>query len=161
MKTFSLSVGFLGSMLAAALADVSKEEVKKLAQAGVGDDTIVAYVKLHGPLPTLSSDDLADLKKSGVSDKVLLALISAPAVHAQAETSPSYPAGYSAGGTVPSTTTTYVYDSPGYYYPYTYPYSSYYAYPAFYPSFAFSARFGPRARFFSPAFSGRAMIRRR
>jgi hypothetical protein len=164
MKTFLLATGFLAAMATAAGADVSKEDLRKLAQAGIGDDTILAFVKSHGPVAPLSSDDLAELKKSGLSDKVLKTLASSPA---GVPPVPASAAGTEKSPTVtsPQPTTTYMYEGPdSYYYPYSdYPgyYPYYYSYPGFYPSFGFNFRFGPRARFFAPFHSRGGFIRRR
>lgn len=71
MKT---SMGILAAvvlMSAPAFADVTKEDLKKLAAAGVSDGVVIAYVRSHGPMPRMSAQDLIDLKNAGVSDKVL------------------------------------------------------------------------------------------
>jgi hypothetical protein len=67
-------VATLASVLllsAASTAEVTKEDLKKLAAAQVADRVVVAYVRSHGPMPKLSAQDLIELKNAGVSEKVL------------------------------------------------------------------------------------------
>ena len=56
--------------------DLSKEEIKRLVEAGISDDVIVAYVRTHGPVQALTTQDLIDLRSANVSEKVLTAMIS-------------------------------------------------------------------------------------
>ena len=49
--------------------------IGKLVKAGVGDQTIVAMINQQPGKYTLSSDDMIALKRAGVSDKVLAAMI--------------------------------------------------------------------------------------
>lgn len=58
----------------ASFADVTKEDLKKLAAAQVSDEVVIAYVRAHGPMPRPTAQDLIDLKNAGVSDKVLEAV---------------------------------------------------------------------------------------
>jgi hypothetical protein len=55
----------------AAFADVTKEDLKKLAAAKISDSVVVAYVRAYGPMPRMSAQDLIELKSAGLSDKVL------------------------------------------------------------------------------------------
>lgn len=71
MKRMLIALAALGLVPATAAADVSKEDLKKLAAAGVSDEVILAYLRAHGPLPSLTADDLVELKQAGVSDRVL------------------------------------------------------------------------------------------
>ena len=67
-------IGTLAAVLllsAASFAEVTKEDLKKLAAAQVSDSVVIAYVQAHGPMPKLSAQDLIDLKNAGVSEKVL------------------------------------------------------------------------------------------
>jgi len=67
-------IGTLAAVLllsAASFAEVTKEDMKKLAEARVSDGVVLAYVHSHGPVPKLSAQDLIELKNAGVSDKVL------------------------------------------------------------------------------------------
>src|SRR5688572_5035306 len=59
----------------AALADVGKEELKKLSQAGLSDDFIVSYARSKAPLQRFSADDVVELKKAGLSDGLLTRLM--------------------------------------------------------------------------------------
>ena len=71
MKTV---VGTLAAVLllsAACTAEVTKEDLKKLAGAQVSDSVVIAYVRSHGPMPKLSAQDFIDLKTAGVSEKGL------------------------------------------------------------------------------------------
>lgn len=66
-------------LAAPALADVGKEDIRKLVAAGVGDDVIVAFIRANRPVAKLSADDLIELKAAGVSEVVLKALVETPA----------------------------------------------------------------------------------
>ena len=54
-----------------ALAEVTKEDLKKLSAAQISDGVILAYIRSHGPVPKMSAQDLIELKNAGVSEKVL------------------------------------------------------------------------------------------
>lgn len=56
-----------------AMADVTKNDVKKLLDAKVSDSVIVEYVKANAPV-RMTADDLASLKNAGASDNVLTVL---------------------------------------------------------------------------------------
>jgi len=75
MSRFILTATIHLGIIVAAVADVDKEELKKLFKAGVSDDLIVTYVHSKGPLARLSADDVVDLKKAGLSDGLLSRLI--------------------------------------------------------------------------------------
>ncbi|HTF57940.1 MAG TPA: hypothetical protein VK661_11975, partial [Planctomycetota bacterium] len=77
-----LTLVLLAVAPAFAAAQASKEDLKKLAKAGLSDDVIVAFLKANGGAVKLSSDDLVDLKSAGLSDKVLAAML-APAEKAK------------------------------------------------------------------------------
>jgi hypothetical protein len=120
----------------AARADVTKEDIKKFLQVGISEDTIVLYIKTHGPVSPLSADDLAELKKLGASDKVLIAMMPGPdakkpEARPQGEPGPAQPA----APTVvyePSDYSSYtlsVFSYPYYGYGYGYPYYPGYCYP--------------------------------
>lgn len=94
--------------------DVTKAEVKKLLEAKVSESTIREFVRVHGPMDPLSSDDLVELKAAGAGTELLQALVLSSASAAQY-------------GRVPYRD----YTSP-YYYTYSPYYSSYYSYPYFY-----------------------------
>lgn len=142
MKQAILSLAFLGALPLAVSADVTKEDIRKLVAAGISDDVILTFIRSNGPVASLSSDDLVDLKKAGASEKVLNALVARPSAAADAPPGtkekvvervvekPVY---------VPRTT--YVYDTtPTYYYSASpYYYSSYYT-PTYRPHYYYPRR---------------------
>jgi hypothetical protein len=135
MSKIMLTVGFAVAMPLLALANVTKEEIKKLVSAGISDEVILTYIRTHGPVVPLSADDLVDLKRAGAGDRLLAGLVGSPATPAAAQApappvvaAPAAPAGsYTETVVAPS----YAYVSPAYYAGYPYYYSSYY-YP-YYP----------------------------
>lgn len=120
MKTFGSA--FLLSLLIplAAAADVTKEDIRRLHAAGVSEDVIVSYIHANRPVARLSVEDLADLKREGVGDKVLAALVAEPS-------------------SAPRTTTVYASPSYTYYpsYPYSYGYTYAYPYRYSYPYYGY------------------------
>lgn len=75
------SIGTLAAVLllsAASFADVTKEDLKKLAGAQVSDSVVIAYIRAYGPMPRLTAQDLIELKNAGVSDRVLEAVAGDP-----------------------------------------------------------------------------------
>lgn len=68
-------LAFFAFLSSAALADVGKEELKKLVQAGLSDELILSYVRYKAPLARISADDLLELKKAGLSDSLLTRLL--------------------------------------------------------------------------------------
>ena len=74
MKHLILMLGFL-SLPGAVFADVDKEELKKLFQAGLSDDLILSYARSKGSVAKLSVDDVVELKKAGLSDGLLANLL--------------------------------------------------------------------------------------
>ena len=129
MKRLVLALATVCALGATAFADIGKEELKKLARAGISDDVILTYVRSKGPLTKLSADDIIELKAAGLSDGLLSTLVS------MAEPAASKPAGPPAP--TPSTTAeatakllsdpSVVYDG-RYYYPRSYFSSEYGAY---------------------------------
>lgn len=89
MKRMVSTLAVLALAAGTAWADVTKEDLKKLVRAGVGDDVVLAYVRASGPLVPLSAEDIVDLKQSGASEKLLQSLLSAKQ-EAKAEP-PSFP----------------------------------------------------------------------
>lgn len=71
----ALTWAMLGALAQPAAADVAKEDLKKLAAAGIGDDVVPAFIQAKAPVSRMSADALAELKQAGVSDGVLMALI--------------------------------------------------------------------------------------
>jgi len=127
--------------------DLTKNDVKRLVEAGISDEVIVAYVRTYGPVEPLSARDLIDLRQANVSEKVLAAMVEsskkpAPAPPGETEESSppvtySYPWYYPSGYYYDYYSGPYVwwYLGPGRYtYPYyRYPYTNHHAYPHRYP----------------------------
>ena len=147
-----------------ASADTTKEEIIKLAKAGISDEVIITFVKKNPLYSDLTSDDIIELKKAGVSDKVLSSLLArtepAPAPVQKEEKTEVFP------GTTPRTRIVekvYVQEPRTVYYTYptqrrtyyTYPTTRYYTpsyYTSHYPSYNYrryrSSRCGPT--YYSP-----------
>jgi hypothetical protein len=68
-------LGFLSMMVFT--PDITKEDVKRLVAAGVSDDVILEFIRTHGPVAAMTAEDLMELKKANVSEKVLSALVAA------------------------------------------------------------------------------------
>src|SRR5258707_360108 len=64
MKKLSLALTFLAALPLAAIAQVSKEDLKKLAAAGISDDVILSYVRANGGVARLSADDVIELENA-------------------------------------------------------------------------------------------------
>src|SRR5271166_1626007 len=56
-------------------SDVDNARVIEMTHKGLGDDVIIARIKASATKFDLSDDDLAALKKAGVSDPVVAAMI--------------------------------------------------------------------------------------
>jgi len=56
-------------------SDVDNVRIIEMTHKGLGDDVIIARIKASATKFTLSDDDLANLKKAGVSDAVVAAMI--------------------------------------------------------------------------------------
>lgn len=54
---------------------VTKEDVKKLARAGVGEEVILAFLRSNNARIDLSASDVVDLKEVGVTPKVIAYLL--------------------------------------------------------------------------------------
>jgi hypothetical protein len=61
---------------AAAADPLNREEVLQLTQLGLGDDAVIAKIRADTVDFDLSTDDMLDLKRRGVSSSVIAALIS-------------------------------------------------------------------------------------
>ncbi len=142
----------------------SASEILKLAQAKVGEDTIIAYIKASRSGYTLSAAQILYLRQQGASDTVITTMLNQPKPEinmagAPALAAPAQPvaAPYTPPAAAPQTSTvvvppsvTYVQSAPpaySYYYPsdYYYPaygYSGYYGWPI--PGVALSFGFGGR-----------------
>ena len=128
MKALWTALFLAGASLPLA-ADVTKDEVRRLLEAHVSDQTLIAYVQKNGPMQPLTIDDLTQLKNAGASDELLRFLL---------ESSRSSDAMTPAPSTndYSSDSTTVIYGAPQYYYyPSTYPS---YAYAPVYPAYTYS-----------------------
>ena len=135
MKRFAIALTLLAALPLAVAAQVTKEDIKKLAAAGISDEVILSYVRANGPVVKLSAEDVIELKQAGASEKVLGAMLgSAAAPEYRPEPRTIEKQIYAAP------TTTYVYDSS----PYYYPYSSNYYYSSYYPRYYSSSYCAPR-----------------
>jgi len=61
-----------------ASAQTSKEDIKKLAKAGLSEEVLIAFVQANGGVAKLTSDDLIELKEAGLTDKALASLLAPP-----------------------------------------------------------------------------------
>jgi uncharacterized membrane protein YgcG len=140
-------------------------QVLQLAQAKVGDDTIVAYIQNSRTIYILDASQIVYLRQQGVSDRVVTAMLNQRKNVTASAAQTAAPQNYSsdASGTQTSTavaqpTVTYVqtvptssayvipdtqtYNYDAYYYqPYYYPYYAW-PYPAVSLSFGFGNRWG-------------------
>lgn len=57
---------------------VTKTEIIELTKRGTPDEDIIASLRRNGMDRRLTADDLVELKKAGVSEKILLAAVDAP-----------------------------------------------------------------------------------
>jgi hypothetical protein len=112
-------------------------QILQLAQAKVGDDTIIAYIKNSGDGFGLTADQIIYLKQQGISDAVITTMLNQPKPGVAA-TTPATPAPQLAAPTAvaaptptPAPTVTYIQSAP----PTTYYYQPYY-YPAYYPVYS-------------------------
>lgn len=135
--TLSASLSLFGLFGLSAFADVTKEELKKLASAGVSEDVILSYIRTNGPVVKLSSDDLIELKQAGLGDKALAAAAAGTAPAAPAPAPTPSPTVVESRVVAPPVTYYYEYDRPYGYSPsysfgvgaYYYPRHSYYYFP--------------------------------
>jgi hypothetical protein len=116
--------------LAVQSAGFSKEDLKKLLEAKVSDETIIAFIKKNPSGPDISTKDLLELRSAGASDAVLVALIQASSSAAPVPANPPPVPARSGEALLPSDGTysgvpDYSY---GDYYPYYY--SPFWYYPA-------------------------------
>ena len=140
------------------------QDVLKLVQSKIGDDTILAFIHNSGAAYRLGASDIIYLRGQGASDAIITAMLNqhgntpvapAPAVAAPVTTPRAAPPQSSAGyvaaaptyvqpSTVyaasPAPDYSYYYQNYGYYYPYSGYYYPYYGY--YYPSLSLSLGFG-------------------
>jgi hypothetical protein len=176
MKTLNFQKSFLAVAIAAGLAlsimtagaqnssgtaapqlSYGVSQIVQLAQAKVGDDTIIAYIRNSGNSYGLDADQIIYLRQQGISDNVINVMLSQPKVASAPAQTATQPDNSSAAQTstavaqptvsyvqtVPSSTVYVMPDTQTYYYdayyvrPYYYPY---YAWP--YPAVSFSFGYG-------------------
>ncbi len=135
MKKLAWTLTLLAALPFALSAQVTKEDLKKLAAAGISDEVILSYVRANGPVMKLSAEDVIELKQAGASEKVLsVALGNAP------PPAPAYQPSYDQPvprQTYTAPATTYVVDSSPYYYQPSVSYASYVQSPYYYPSYGY------------------------
>jgi hypothetical protein len=82
-----------------AVHPISMEDVSRLAKAGISDDIIIAKIRNDGVTARPTTDQIVALKKEGVSDRVIEAVVSAqvapsaeshPAAVVRYEAEPAY-----------------------------------------------------------------------
>jgi hypothetical protein len=127
MKRLLPTLAMLCALEAAAFADVGKEDLKKLAQAGVSDDVILSYVRSKGSIARLSADDIIELKTAGLSDGLLAKLVALPEPAAAGTAESSTPSSTAAATAKLLSDPSVVFDG-RYYYPRSYFTSEYSAY---------------------------------
>jgi len=69
--------------------DYGASQVLQLAQAKVGDDTLISYVKNSGNSYSLGADQIIYLRQQGVSDAVITAMLNQPKIGLVAPPAPS------------------------------------------------------------------------
>jgi uncharacterized membrane protein YgcG len=130
-------------------------QVLQLAQAKVGDDTIVAYIQNSGTIYTLDASQIIYLRQQGVSDSVVTAMLNQrknvtasaaqtvpqPSTAAPPVNDPSYAGSAQTSTAVAQPTVNYVQTVPSssvYVVPdtQTYNYDAYYYQPYYYPYYA-------------------------
>ena len=60
--------------------DITNARVVEMTKSGLGDDIVIARIKTNTPKFSLTDSDLSQLKKDGVSDKVIAAMLEADAI---------------------------------------------------------------------------------
>jgi hypothetical protein len=110
-------------------------QIQQLAQAKVGDDTIIAYIKNSRNSYGLNADQIIYLRQQGISDAVITTMLNQPrpGVAIAMPTTPApQPVASAAYGGQDSTATA----APTVTYVQTVPDSSYYYQPYYYPTYA-------------------------
>jgi hypothetical protein len=135
--------------------------ILQLAQAKVGDDVIISYIRNSGSSYGLNADQIIYLRQQGVSDNVINVMLNQPKV---ASTPAPTPAQAEVSTAYAQPTTTYVQTAPAssvYVIPnrQLYYYDNYYAQPYYYPYYgwpspAVSLSFGSGGGFRGGGFHG-------
>jgi hypothetical protein len=141
-------------------------QIVQLAQAKVGDDTIIAYIRNSGNGYGLDANQIIYLRQQGVSDNVITVMLNQPKVasaSAQPVTQPDNSSSAQTSTAVAQPTVTYGQAPPSTVYvmpdTQTYYYDTYYAQPYYYPYYAWpypavSLSFGFGGRFHGGGFHG-------
>ena len=79
MKKILAATALAFFLPAAASADVTKEDILKLSNAGISQDVIVNFIRANAPVRNLTADEIVALKEAGVGERVLAALTARPA----------------------------------------------------------------------------------
>ena len=95
MNTLSLAILILAGAPLTSWAEVTKMDIQKLTAAGISEDIVLTFIRRNGPIVPLSADDLVELKRAGVGDRVLAALL--PGTPVAPALSPPPPAVEAAG----------------------------------------------------------------
>ncbi len=124
-------------------------QILQLAQAKVGDATIIAYIKNSGTTYGLTADQIIYLRQKGISDAVITTMLNQPkpafvasappAPAPQPAAAPASPQPVSTATVAPTVTYIQTAPAPVYYYsqPYYYP-----VYGGIYPAVSFSFGWG-------------------
>jgi len=75
MKAAILAAVFLLVVPSLALANLSIDDVLYLTKAGIGDEVIIAEIQASGQLFRLDAEEIVELRREGVSEAVITALI--------------------------------------------------------------------------------------
>jgi hypothetical protein len=94
MKISSLAAAVCLVLSTAAVAQeaLTNDSIEKMSRARLGDDVIVSLIQNHAGQYDVTPDTLIDLKREGVSDKVLAAMASKGSTSALASAVPTAPA---------------------------------------------------------------------
>jgi len=120
-------------------------QILQLAQAKVGDDTIVAYIQNSGNSYGLNADQIIYLRQQGLSSAVINAMLNQPRAGVLAAPPAAPPPADTGSTATAAPAATYVQTQPAtvyydsepatyYYQPYNYPTYAYYSYPYCYPA---------------------------
>jgi hypothetical protein len=110
-------------------------QIVQLAQAKVGDDTIIAYIKNTGNSYGLNADQIIYLRQQGISDAVITTMLNQPrpGVAVATPTTPAPQPMVSTAYSGPVSTATV---APTVTYVQTVPNTTYYCQPYYYPAYA-------------------------
>jgi hypothetical protein len=116
MKKLAIALTLLAALPLVAVAQVTKEDLKKLAAAGISDDVILSYIKANGGVAKLSAEDVIELKQAGASEKLLSVALGTAPIPSAAPVPAQSPAPAYSAETYSTPSSTYAYDSTPYYY---------------------------------------------